>query len=813
VNKTITIHLIPNAHIDPVWLWDWREGLNQGISTCRAVLDLMDEYPELTFIRGEAAIYAHIEKHDPATFRRIVRRVKDGRWDIVGGNWVQPDTNLPATETFLRQFLRGVRYFHERFGVRVRIGWAADSFGHAAGMPDILAAAGMEGYSFTRPFPSQFPIPCSAFWWEGAGGGRVLCYRPPVGWYGCERDEIATRLDAVLKFAATDRLANVACYYGLGNHGGGPSRRQIEDIRRWAAAHPEVQVVHSTLHGLFRALHTEAKGRGGDYFPTHRGELNFCLRGCYASVAKLKFAYRKAEAGLTAAETADTCAAAVTHTPVANLRDAWDGLLFNAFHDILPGTSIERAMDEQLSWLGQVNHAASTAQFEALTRLAARVDTTVNAVTGDRPTAVPFLVWNPHPRPFTGHVELEENLDGRPIAAYTNRVSDLPLEVRDPQGRRVRFQVLPVEHTAMPQFAWRKRVAIPVKLPPMGWGVYTFGYVEGAPAPEPSVKLAPRTIRNTHLDVRVTGDAVVIRRVGGRELTRITAVTVEDPWGSWGDNNEKSDAAGLSQVRDTWHVTAAETLACGPERYLLGVKLAAGHSELDLRIGLWRDRAAVDVSARVLWNERSARLKLAFTGVGETAEFDVPGASVVRPPLGEVPGGRWVRSGAVGFASDALYGFDLKDGVLRATVCRTTRYADDLRREANEVPWVPVVDRGELKFRFLVTPDLAALPRLAAELERPPVTLSVPASPGRLPRAGALLDLRPAALELLALKPVEAGGGVVLRARAPRACRAAATWLGQTLDLGPVRAGEIATWRLRAGKATRLDAVEMRSRV
>jgi alpha-mannosidase len=174
------------------------------------------------------------------------------------------------------------------------------------------------------------------------------------------------------------------------------------------------------------------------------------------------------------------------------------------------------------------------------------------------------------------------------------------------------------------------------------------------------------------------------------------------------------------------------------------------------------------------------------------------------------PGGRWVRSGRLGFASDALYGFDLHGGALRATVCRASRYADDLRREADEVPWVPVVDRGELKFRFLLTPDLAKVPRLAAELERPPVVLSVPASPGRLPRSGSLMRLRPTSLELLALKPAASGEGIVLRVRANAACRAALTWLSRTIALGPVRKGEIATWRISRGNAARLNAVEER---
>src|SRR5688500_1887948 len=133
--KTV-IHVIPNAHLDPVWLWDWREGMNEALTTIRTILNLMDEFPELTFIRGEAAIYQHVEKVDPDTFRRIRQRIEDGRWDVVGGTVIQMDTNLPCTEVIDRHFETGKRYFRERFGKEVTVAWAADSFGHSGGLPE-----------------------------------------------------------------------------------------------------------------------------------------------------------------------------------------------------------------------------------------------------------------------------------------------------------------------------------------------------------------------------------------------------------------------------------------------------------------------------------------------------------------------------------------------------------------------------------------------------------------------------------------------------------------------------------------------------
>lgn len=149
--KNLVFHILPNAHIDPVWLWDWREGLNEGLVTVRTVLDLMDEVPDLTFVRGESSIYEHIERTDSQTFRRIERMVSAGRWDIVGGTLVQPDSNLANTEVLCREFEIGLKYFEGRFAKRPTVAWQADSFSHTPGWPNILKAFGMNAFVFTRP--------------------------------------------------------------------------------------------------------------------------------------------------------------------------------------------------------------------------------------------------------------------------------------------------------------------------------------------------------------------------------------------------------------------------------------------------------------------------------------------------------------------------------------------------------------------------------------------------------------------------------------------------------------------------------------
>ncbi|MEX2044012.1 MAG: alpha-mannosidase, partial [Opitutus sp.] len=435
------LHLLANSHLDPVWLWDWQEGLNEGIATCRTVLQLMEEFPELTYIRGESSVYAHIARHDPATMEKIAAHIVQGRWDVVGGTWCQPDTNLPATEVLCRQFSEGISFFRRELNVRPTTAWLADSFGHSRGWPEILAAAGMQGFAFSRPSDADLPLAGPAFWWRSASGAKILCWRVPIGWYGSDRGDMPRRLDAYVEAAGHWGLENVAVFFGLGNHGGGPTRADLRDIARWRAANPGVQVEFSTLHRFFAELRGEA-----DLLPVFDGELNFTMRGCYSTAARFKFAYRRAENALLAAERTTSLLSAAFGNPVPALGEAWAALLLNTFHDVLPGTAIERALDEQQSMLGVVAHQAQCARLDALNALAARLDTRVPAPAEDMPSAVPVLLWNPHPGPFAGCVEIEAALDYRPIRAYRGRSDALPVTVRDHRGEPLDFQLTAVEN-------------------------------------------------------------------------------------------------------------------------------------------------------------------------------------------------------------------------------------------------------------------------------------------------------------------------------------------------------------------------------
>ena len=417
-------HILPNAHLDPVWFWNQHEGLNEGVKTCSTIVKLMDRFPELTFNRGEAAIYNHIQKTDPGLFARIKELMAAGRWCAVGGGWIQPDQNMPSTVDFLRQFTIGREYFKQELGIEPLVAWAADPFGHSEGMPEIYAASGFKYFSFTRPNNHLFPLKDDVFRWVGNGGSSILSARFNSNWYGCERPAVIPELDGALERVKDRKRVNIAMGFGLGDHGGGPTARQVEDLMAWREQHPEVEVRFSTFDAFFAALEEEI-----------------------AEGLEIKHEFRKSSNLLRRAENsvriindylASPTAGTPSLPPAPNFTEAWRSMLFNCFHDIIPGSAIESALFEQREELGGVAYTARRAEFEAVNRLCAKVAVKVPAVEGDMPEAVPYIVFNPSPRPYNGFVELEVSLDYRPLWGVTHADQIVPDRRTARRGRQAR---------------------------------------------------------------------------------------------------------------------------------------------------------------------------------------------------------------------------------------------------------------------------------------------------------------------------------------------------------------------------------------
>ena len=326
------VHMIGQAHLDPVWLWRWTEGRAEAIATSQSAVDRLDEYPDFQFVRGESQVYAWVAQEDPALFARIREYIRQGRWHVVNGMVIQPDMNLPNGESLVRQVLLGKRVMRELVGVEPRVAYCVDSFGHAGTLPQILARCGFDSFVFMRPGPHEKTLPSEVFWWQGPDGSRVLTFRIASA-YQTRMGDHGVHIDEAVQ-AMPPQLDQTMCFFGVGNHGGGPTKEQIENVQALAASSEQFDIRFSSPADYFAAILPQAAE-----LPVVAEELQFHAVGCYAAVSNLKRAHRQAENGLLLAERMAALAELWTGKPVSaeHLRELWQVLCFNQFHDILGG--------------------------------------------------------------------------------------------------------------------------------------------------------------------------------------------------------------------------------------------------------------------------------------------------------------------------------------------------------------------------------------------------------------------------------------------------------------------------------------------
>lgn len=292
------VYMIGNAHLDPVWVWRWQEGSAETKATIRSALDRMNEEQDFLFVCSSVFVYECIEEFDSAMFDQIRQRVKEGRFIIVGGWYVQPDCNLPSGEGFARQSLYGQRYFKEKFGVTAKVGYNVDSFGHNAMLPQILKKSGMDSYIFLRPCETEKHMDSNLFEWVAPDGSAVTAFRICDNYVHnyTDLDDFKEHLKKVSdeKLDCTDYAM---AFYGVGNHGGGPTKHNIQLIKQYQAEKNECQAVFGNPSEFFDAVRSENRT-----LPKYKGDLQHHASGCYSAVSKIKNALRRCESNVVASE-------------------------------------------------------------------------------------------------------------------------------------------------------------------------------------------------------------------------------------------------------------------------------------------------------------------------------------------------------------------------------------------------------------------------------------------------------------------------------------------------------------------------------
>ncbi len=686
------LHLICNAHLDPVWQWRWEEGAAEPLATFSSAVTLLHEKNELIFNHNEAVLYRWVEKHDPMLFAEIRSLVAAGRWSISGGWYLQPDVNLPGLESLVRQVAEGRRYFWKKFRVRPRVAYNFDSFGHSGGLPQVLKLAGYKMYIHMRPQKEEFSLPSDLYRWRGVDGSEILSLRISVGLYHTEKDNIESRLREGTEMALELRR-DVPIFWGLGNHGGGPTRQDLKKISAFAARERRVEILHSTPERLYEALKT-----AGRKAPVVEGDLQRVFTGCYTSMARVK---RRAEKSLgTLVQTEALRAASWWLTgeayPEVSLGDAWRDHLFNDFHDILTGSCTEPAEMDALDLYGKTLDAARQLRWGAAAAF--------NRFLPGRPDVpLPVTVLNTNPSLTRAPVEVELMADYRPLWKGGQH---LRVFARD--GRAIPSQEEQPE--SLLPFNWRKKLCLMAGLPGLGAVHFEAKVYPGKRKPQ-SAPLGHAGL-NYHID-RQRGLVTSLHVRNSGQLLRgplLEPLVIKDEGDSWGTGCPSYRSF---SGRFRFQPGSLRVIEQGPVRTITESVLAFKRSRIVLHIVGYRSWPVLEFRLRIDWQEERKMLKLAVPTVFRQGDLlgEIPGGAIPRPGDGqEHVFGRWAlvagelrrRRLALAIVGCGPHGLDFRNGELRISVLRSAAYCHERGFKLEESPARKYMDRGTHDLRFLV---------------------------------------------------------------------------------------------------------------
>ena len=803
--KSYTIHCVGHAHIDMNWQWGWQETVAITLDTFRTVLGLMDEFPDFRFSQSQASVYRIVQDHDPELFARIVQLVREGRWEVTASHWVEGERNIAGAEAICRQLSETRRFLFETMGLTpedVPIDWSPDTFGHAATIPTIDTRAGVKFLYCCRTGTTTRP---PVFWWQAPDGSRLLVNRE-IAWYNGEATPSMT--GKLVEFSKLTGLRTWMQVYGVGDHGGGPTRRDLrrfQDMGTWPIF-PTFRFGKAL--DFFKLLEAE-----GARWPVLNHELNYEFTGCYTSQSMIKRGNRQGERLMIRAE----AALALAGGRSADLSASWRNVLFGHFHDILPGSGLPATRIWQLALMQQVEADAGEQTRSGLRRLAARIRTDLVPASGSSKLPTEFTSraygagvgrGNPHhagdgPRAFVVF-----NAVGAPrhdVVQLTVWDGDAGPELPPVHQRRWRAVLadgtrLPVQAAGNGHY-WGHDYAdllLPVRVGSLGWNTVV---VEEGDAPEAppagraridfeldgghgQLQSQPHSHLRMHNDlVAVSIDrrsgAIVSLKVGEAEFAAGAFAAVEyqheRPTGmsAW----LLGDPAGAPQALIVEEVKAIEH---GPWRVAVEVRMKLNDSRVTVTYALTTGSPVVQVGVKTRWVERGSaeigipRLQIALPCalVGTSGRFEVPFGAVTRPADGRtVPALRWAavvgqlggqldgqtsgQLGGVQLMNDGAHGHELTGSTLRLQLVRSSYDPD------------PLPEIGDHAWRLGILPWIgerseAELVRAAAAFDQPLDPVGCGVHGGDLPSTADGVGSTHPDVVVTALKPADDGNGLIV---------------------------------------------------
>lgn len=729
-----SVRLSGHAHIDLAWLWPMEETRRKARRTFSTIVSLLDRHPDLYVNQSSAQLYAFLEQDDPDLYRRVTEHVSTGRWEPIGGMWVEPDMVMTAGESIVRQLLYGQRYFERAFGRTHTVAWLPDCFGFSPAVPQLLRSAGIDNFfTIKLNWSETNRFPYDLFLWEGLDGSRVVAHMfdnpnetgTGTGGYNGNVSPFAT-LNTWRQFEGKYRYPETLLSVGYGDGGGGVTSEMVER----AAELDRFPVLPATNFGRVDEYFTAVRAEAG-VLPVWSGELYLELhRGTLTSQGRVKYLHRRAERDLVAAEVARSAAALSGADYPESLEALWRVLLRNEFHDILPGSSIREVYDVAEAELRDVINAAAAEATAGLRAIAERV-----VVPGDHPG---LLVFNPDLAARSIRLETPTSLDGSQ----------------------------PVENG----FVLASGDAVP--------GIGAVVILQSA-APSPA-RARTFGLENDHLRIDFAPDGAIQRvldkRLGrdilsGRGNQLWAYVDKPRKWDAW-DVDEGYGADG----RELTNLQSMEIIEAGPHRAAIRLIRHFRNSRIMQDVRLWSNSDRIEFRTTLDWHDRHWLLKARFpvTIRSPYATFETAFGVVQRPTHRntsweqarfEVAAHRFVDVSEPGYGvallNDGKYGHDVQGNEIGISLLRAPAYPD------------PFSDEGTQTFTYALLPHAGTwlegnVLMEAEDLNRPLLTTEVTA--GQESRWEPV-QVRGLPLALGALKGLEDGEGLLLRAYEPQGAR------------------------------------------
>ncbi|MGQ9455557.1 MAG: alpha-mannosidase [Armatimonadota bacterium] len=800
VAKQYTIHCCGHAHIDMNWMWPWQETVNVTHDTFLTVDKLMDEFPEFRFSQSQASVYIAMEQYCPEVFRLIKKRIRQGKWDVTASTWVEGDKNIVSGEALCRHLLYTRGYFKEKFGLEpedVKIDWSPDTFGHARTIPAIISRGAVTRYYFCRTGPGPW-----LFKWKSPDGSEVLAYNDKGGYNGSIDPKAMYRL--FCWYVKETGLKDFMFMYGIGDHGGGPTRadlRKFREISKWPIF-PKVKL--SRTDDFYSAVE-----KADLKLPVIDRDLNFTFEGCYTSQSRIKRANRISEIALPESEVVALIAGFATGMayPQDQLVKCWRYTLFNHFHDILPGSGIHATYDYSEGLFQEIQATTGAIRTRALRALAERVDTSsaaqckitpfggglgdgLGAGAGDPSIpggvtarnagalcAEPVLVYNQKPWPRTDIVYAK---------VWNKELVDDRVVVRDSSGNEIKGQVVQRGDYWGHSFA---TVAFQAEVPSLGYKVYAIDCAAepvsagGAKIdrfiPDGTETMIAEindrgVMENEYLRVEVDSASGAIAHLIDKQtgfdyvpeelLMGVLEYYQEVPHGM--------SAWVIGQVKEVEPLIDGGALTItqrGPNRVAVRCDRKLRESTISVEIGLNAGSRLIDFTLRTRWVERGSpetgvpMLRVAFPVnlKNGTATYEIPFGWQVRPQSEqEVPALKWADVSddehGLTLVNNCKYGHSCNDGVLRLTLIRSSYEPDPLPEIADhEIRYGIIPHEGKC--------DVVAAMRAGEEFNSPMAVVSAPVQSGELPPEKSFVEVLTPNIFISAIKKAEDSNALVVR--------------------------------------------------